>query len=64
MRPLVLASASPARLALLREAVTSMSRDTEGQKVLALLRLDGFVAGDPAFFETIAAKVELVRRFG
>jgi phosphonate transport system substrate-binding protein len=41
-----------------------MKDDPEGQKVLALLRLDGFLATDPSLFDTIAAKVETVRQFG
>ena len=41
-----------------------MAADPQGQKVLSLLRLDGFVATEPALFETIAAKVEAVRRLG
>jgi phosphonate transport system substrate-binding protein len=41
-----------------------MAQDTEGRKVLSLLRLDGFEATDPSLFDTIAAKVETVRQFG
>ena len=52
------------RIARLREALLSMAADPQGQKVLSLLRLDGFVATEPALFETIAAKVEAVRRLG
>lgn len=47
-----------------RDALLSMADDPQGRKVLKLLRLDGFVAGDAPLFDTIAAKVELVRRFG
>lgn len=52
------------RLARLRDALLSMGEHQEGRKVLELLRLDGFVAVAPDLFDTIAAKVEAVRRFG
>lgn len=58
------ALASDPRIARLKEALTTMDRDGNGQKVLALLRLDGFLATEPALFDTIAAKVDAVRRFG
>lgn len=52
------------RVKALRQALISMKDDAEGQKVLALLRLDGFVAVDPSLFDTIAAKVDAVRQLG
>ena len=52
------------RLKALRRALISMDDDAEGQKVLALLRLDGFGVSDPSLFDTIAAKVDAVRQFG
>ncbi|GLS31048.1 PhnD/SsuA/transferrin family substrate-binding protein [Neomesorhizobium albiziae] len=52
------------RVASLRNALISMPKDVDGRKVLALLRLDGFVKTDPGLFDAIAAKVETVRRFG
>jgi len=52
------------RLERFRKALLSMQDDAEGRKVLALLRLDGFVATDPSLFNAIAAKVETVRQFG
>jgi phosphonate transport system substrate-binding protein len=52
------------RIARLRDALTAMDRHAEGRKVLGLLRLDGFQRTEPALFDTIAAKVDLVRRFG
>jgi phosphonate transport system substrate-binding protein len=52
------------RVKALQQALISMEADPEGKKVLALLRLDGFVATDPSLFDTIAAKVETVRQFG
>lgn len=58
------ALAGDPRVARLREALTTMDRHQEGRKILALLRLDGFVATEPALFDAIAAKVQLVRRFG
>jgi phosphonate transport system substrate-binding protein len=47
-----------------REALTGMSRDADGRDVLRLLRLDGFAQEQPSLFDTIAAKLELVRSFG
>ena len=58
------ALAGDPRIARLKDALTAMHRHEEGRKVLVLLRLDGFVATEPALFDTIAAKVEAVRRFG
>jgi phosphonate transport system substrate-binding protein len=52
------------RVARLRDALISMREDAGGRKVLKLLRLDGFVATQPTLFDTIAAKVEMLRRFG
>lgn len=52
------------RIARLKESLTAMDRHPDGRKVLALLRLDGFVFAQPALFDTIAAKVDAVRRFG
>jgi|RhiMetdeSRZDD1v2_1073273.scaffolds.fasta_scaffold00199_59 phosphonate transport system substrate-binding protein len=48
----------------LAKAFLEMSQDGEGKRVLAALRLDGFTPGDPSLFDTIAAKVEHVRRVG
>ena len=52
------------RIQLLRDALTSMSADAEGAKVLSLLRLDGFVVTEPSLFDPIAAMVETVRKLG
>ncbi len=52
------------RIGRLKAALTGMERHEEGRRVLALLRLDGFLATEPALFDTIAAKVDAVRRFG
>lgn len=52
------------RIPRLKTAMTTMDRHEQGRKVLALLRLDGFLDTEPALFDTIAAKVEAVRRFG
>lgn len=46
------------------KTLTSMHLTETGRRTLALLRLDGFVSSDPALFDAIAAKVDLVRRFG
>lgn len=58
------ALAGDPRIARLSAALTTMDRHEQGRKVLALLRLDGFLATEPALFDTIAAKVDAVRRFG
>jgi phosphonate transport system substrate-binding protein len=58
------ALAGDQRIARLKDALTAMDRHEDGRKVLTLLRLDGFVATEPALFDTIAAKVDAVRRFG
>jgi hypothetical protein len=36
----------------------------QGQFVLRLLRLDGFAEVEPTLFDAIAAKSDLVKRFG
>ncbi|AWC23670.1 phosphonate ABC transporter substrate-binding protein [Aminobacter sp. DSM 101952] len=56
--------ASDPRIATLREALVSMANDPEGRKVLEMLRLDGFVVASPELYDTIAAKVDVVRQFG
>ncbi|WP_292428214.1 PhnD/SsuA/transferrin family substrate-binding protein [Mesorhizobium sp.] len=56
--------ANDRRVRALRQALISMKDDAEGRKVLALLRLDGFVATGPSHFDAIAAKLETVRQFG
>jgi phosphonate transport system substrate-binding protein len=48
----------------LQVALLDMPADPQGAEVLRLLRLDGFVAGDGALFDGIAAKVALVRDLG
>lgn len=52
------------RLAAFQQALTTTKDDPEGSKVLDLLRLDGFVVTQPSLFDTIAAKMNLVRQFG
>jgi ABC-type phosphate/phosphonate transport system substrate-binding protein len=52
------------RIATLQKALVSMNQIEEGRKVLQLLRLDGFMKTDPALFDAIEAKVQIVRRFG
>ncbi len=58
------ALAGDPRVKALREALVSMRDDADGLEVLNLLRLDGFLAGDPSLFDAIAAKVEVVGKFG
>jgi phosphonate transport system substrate-binding protein len=45
----------------LREALVAMPSDAHGRRVLALLRLDGFSVEQPELFDSIAAKMKLVR---
>ena len=54
---------SPA-IARLRDAFVNMPKDTDGRRVLAMLRLDGFSAEKPELFDGIAAKMRLVRGAG
>jgi phosphonate transport system substrate-binding protein len=58
------ARAAPPTAAELARAFLAMSGDPAGRRVLASLRLDGFTASDPALFDTIAAKVDHIRRVG
>jgi phosphonate transport system substrate-binding protein len=46
----------------LREALVTMPSDARGRRVLAMLRLDGFSVEAPELFDSIAAKMRLVRR--
>lgn len=56
-------TASPSTPELAR-GFLDMANDAAGRRVLSALRLDGFAAGDPSLFDTIAAKVEHIRRVG
>ncbi len=56
--------AQDARILALQNALIAMPNDPDGRKVLELLRLDGFQVTPPSLFDSIAAKVELVRQFG
>jgi len=47
-----------------RRALIDMPTDQTGRSVLSLLRLDGFATGDPALFDSIAGRVDLVRASG
>ena len=49
------------RISLLRSALLDMSTELEGQNILNLLRLDGFAVEPDNLFDTIAAKMNLVR---
>jgi phosphonate transport system substrate-binding protein len=44
-------------------ALNAMREDDLGRRVLSLLRLDGFASASPELFQSIAERVELVRRF-
>jgi phosphonate transport system substrate-binding protein len=48
----------------LARAFLHMAEEDSGRRVLSALRLDGFTASDPALFDSIAAKVEDIRRRG
>lgn len=50
--------------AAIRGALTAMGEDPAGRDVLSLLRLDGFISGEPALFDGIARKYALVRNLG
>ncbi len=51
-------------VALLHDALLSMTTDPEGREVLALLKLDGFADEPDQLFDSIAAKVDLVQSLG
>lgn len=48
----------------IQAALVGMKDDPEGQGVLKLLRLDGFAAEPDSLFDTIVAKMELVKGLG
>jgi phosphonate transport system substrate-binding protein len=56
--------AASAGIRRFRQALIDMPSDQTGRSVLALLRLDGFAPGDPALFDSIASRVDLVRALG
>ncbi|MBZ0215936.1 MAG: PhnD/SsuA/transferrin family substrate-binding protein, partial [Fimbriimonadaceae bacterium] len=49
---------------LLHKALVEMSEDDEGRHVLSMLKLDGFADEPESLFDTIAAKMMLVRGLG
>lgn len=51
-------------IARLRRALLGMPNDETGRSVLSLLRLDGFAKGEPSLFDSISARVDLVRTLG
>lgn len=52
------------RIERLKAALHGTPHDELGRRVLSLLRLDGFEQADPTLFQSIAARVALVRRDG
>lgn len=56
--------AGSAAIVRLRDALLGMTRDGDGRDVLALLKLDGFVEEKDSIFDTIAARLDIVRSFG
>jgi phosphonate transport system substrate-binding protein len=55
---------APRRVAALKDALLRIGEDAKGRAVLAMLRLDGFSAEEPALFDTIAAKATFVAQAG
>jgi len=49
---------------LLHQALVEMAQDDEGKHVLGLLKLDGFADEPESIFDTISAKMMLVRSLG
>ena len=49
---------------LLHKALVEMAQDEEGRRVLGLLKLDGFADEPESLFDSIAAKMMLVRGLG
>ena len=49
---------------LLHQALVTMASDPEGQEILSLLKLDGFSDEPEEIFDSIAAKIVLVRGLG
>ena len=49
---------------LLHQALVEMSGDEEGKHILDMLKLDGFSDEPEKLFDSIAAKIELVRELG
>ncbi|MFQ5439485.1 MAG: PhnD/SsuA/transferrin family substrate-binding protein [Paracoccaceae bacterium] len=58
------AAAGSAQFAALQEAFFKMNGDPQGQKILELLRLDGFGPPEGADFDRIGQLVKLVRELG
>lgn len=54
----------PRSVGELANAFLNMPHIDKGRRVLSALRLDGFAASNPSLFDTIAAKVEHIRRVG
>ena len=53
-----------AAVTALTAALLHMPNHPTGRAMLRMLRLDGFTRSEPSLFDTIAAKVELVRKYG
>ena len=49
---------------LLHQALVEMAQDEEGSHVLSMLKLDGFADEPETLFDSIAAKMMLVRGLG
>lgn len=56
--------AGSAAIERLRGALLGMTSDGDGRDALALLKLDGFAEEKDGIFDTIAAKLDIVRSFG
>ena len=51
-------------IAKLRAGLLGMNEDEAGKEVLAMLRLDGFVAEEPSLFDAIARKAAMIESLG
>jgi phosphonate transport system substrate-binding protein len=54
----------PGLRAAIGEALIGMSGDPSGRTILGMLRLDGFVAGEPRLFDSIAEHWKRAQEFG
>jgi len=53
--------AGSADVQLIKNALLAMHKDTDGQAVLSMLKLDGFTEELATLYDPIAAKMQLVR---
>jgi phosphonate transport system substrate-binding protein len=58
------ANATLPEMARFQTALMAMESDAAGRQVLRMLRLDGFAKADPGMFDSIADRMDAVRRAG